>query len=118
LLILNVQNAKAAGFTISKTIEGGAKLALDPRRARYMDINSMALVDEITAGDAGRGKRQAFYNSLDNDLLNKLWGEVISKITAYGVSGDALKWAPSMSAIEGDLRNPTLSGDVFFCIRD
>ncbi|MBC3880786.1 hypothetical protein H8K35_02310 [Undibacterium sp. LX40W] len=114
LILMNAKNGQAAGFTMSKTIEGNYKVSFDPRRARYMDVNSLAMVDEITAGAAGKGKRQAYYESIDPDLLNKMWQEVVNKLVGFGVGADSLKWEPSLAAISGDLRNPGLSGDVFF----
>ena len=114
LILMNTKNGQAAGFTMSKTIEGNFKVSFDQRRARYMDVNSMAMVNEITAGAAGNGKRQAYYDSIDPDLLNKMWQEVVNKLVGFGVGADSLKWAPGMAAISGDLRNPALSGDVFF----
>jgi hypothetical protein len=89
LLLMNAQNGKAAGFTLTKTIDGNVKATLDPRRARYMDVNALAMVDEITAGAGGAGKRRAFYDGLDADLLEKMWQEALTKFADFGLKSAA-----------------------------
>ena len=98
LVLLNVQNAKQDGITVTKSIDG--KLVVNLTSNRKISVGGLAMLNEIqqTNGNTN-GVRANYYQGIDPNLLNSMWMQAAKIISSLGIDAEKLEWQPLHPAI-------------------